>query len=253
MYTATPPRGGWATDLALDETQQMIQDTARRFAEQELLPIAAKIDKTGEFPHKQVRQLADLGFLGMAVPEQWGGAGLDVVSYAIAIEEISAGCASTGVIMSVNNSLVCDPIGRYGSDEHKRRWLTPLAQGKRLGCFALSEPGSGSDAAGMRCTAILDGDHYVINGTKIWTSMAHHATNIYVLVRTDKNVKQQRGISFLLVDMKTPGITFRTIRNIAGHEEFCQVFFDNVRTHKDNLVGKLNEGWTIAKIGRAHV
>ena len=95
--------------------------------------------------------------------------------------------------------------------------------------------------------SVLDGDHYVINGSKIWTSMAHHATNIYVLVRTDKNVKQQRGISFLLVDMKTPGISFRTIRNIAGHEEFCQVFFDNVRTHKDNLVGKLNEGWTIAK------
>jgi alkylation response protein AidB-like acyl-CoA dehydrogenase len=136
---------------------------------------------------------------------------------------------------------------RFGSDAQRANYLPKILAGDIVWCQGYSEPNAGSDLASLRTEAVLDGDEYVINGSKIWTSMAHDATNIYVLVRTDKNVKQQRGISFLLVDMKTPGITLRTIRNIAGHEEFCQVFFDNVRTHKDNLVGKLNEGWTIAK------
>jgi butyryl-CoA dehydrogenase len=234
-------------DLSLDETQQMILDTARRFAEQELLPIAAKIDKTGEFPHKQVRQLAELGFLGMAVPDQWGGAGLDVVSYAIAIEEISAGCASTGVIMSVNNSLVCDPILRYGNDDQRRRYLTPLAQGKRLGCFALSEPGSGSDAAGMRCTALRDGDHYVLNGTKNWITNGSEA-DVCVLIAHTNPAERHKGISALIVDRKESPYHIGKVEEKLGIKgsSTCSLVFEDVRVPVANRLGNEGDGFKVA-------
>src|SRR5690349_5491259 len=150
------------------EDQLAVQKTAHEFAQNEVLPKAAAIDREHRHPAELVARMAELGFLGMAVPEAYGGAGLDHVSYALAMEEISRACASTGVIMSVNNSLVCDPIYRFGTEAQKKEWLTPLAAGKLLGCFALSEPEAGSDSAAQKTTAVRDGDAWVLNGTKNW-------------------------------------------------------------------------------------
>src|SRR2546421_7853678 len=144
----------------------MIRDTARELAAKEILPKAAEIDRQHRFPKEIVARLAELGLMGVAVPQEWGGAGMDTVSYALALEEISRACASTGTIMSVNNSLVCDPLLRFGSEGQKRAWLEPLASGKKLGCFALSEPDAGSDAAALKTTARRDGERWVLAGTK---------------------------------------------------------------------------------------
>jgi len=234
-------------DLALNETQQMILETARRFAEQELTPIAHKIDKSGEFPTAQVRKLADLGFLGIAVDERWGGAGLDTVSYAIAMEEISAGCASTGVIMSVNNSLVCDPIAKFGTDAQKARWLTPLAQGKLLGCFALSEPGSGSDAAGMRTTALRDGDHYVVNGTKNWITNGKEA-DVCILIAHSDPAERHKGISAFIVDTKLAGFGVGKVEDKLGIKgsSTTSLVFEDVRVPVDCRLGQDGDGFKVA-------
>lgn len=234
-------------DLSLSETQQMILDTARSFAEKELVPAAHDIDKSGQFPRDKVKKLADLGFLGMAVPEQWGGAGLDNLSYAIAMEEISRGCASTGVIMSVNNSLVCDPIGKFGNDAQKKKYLTPLAQGKRLGCFALSEPGSGSDAAGMRCTAILDGDEYVLNGTKNWITSGKEA-DICVLIAHSNPVERHKGISAFIVDRNATPYGIGKVEDKLGIKgsSTTSLVFENVRIPAENRLGKEGDGFKVA-------
>ena len=150
------------------EEQLAVQRTAREFATTEVLPKAAEIDREHRHPTELVKRMAELGFLGIAVPEAHGGAGLDHISYVLAMEEISRACASTGVIMSVNNSLVCDPLVRFATEAQKQQWLVPLAQGKLLGCFALSEPEAGSDAAAQRTTAVRDGSDWVISGTKNW-------------------------------------------------------------------------------------
>lgn len=234
-------------DLSLSETQQMILDTARSFAEKELVPAAHDIDKSGQFPRDKVKKLADLGFLGMAVPEQWGGAGLDNLSYAIAMEEISRGCASTGVIMSVNNSLVCDPIGKFGNDAQKKKYLTPLAQGKRLGCFALSEPGSGSDAAGMRCTAILDGDEYVLNGTKNWITSGKEA-DICVLIAHSNPAERHKGISAFIVDRNATPYGIGKVEDKLGIKgsSTTSLVFENVRIPAENRLGKEGDGFKVA-------
>ncbi len=234
-------------DLSLTETQQMILDTARAFAEKELVPAAHDIDKNGQFPKDKVKKLADLGFLGMAVPEQWGGAGLDNLSYAIAMEEISRGCASTGVIMSVNNSLVCDPIGKFGNDAQKKKFLVPLAQGKRLGCFALSEPGSGSDAAGMRCTAILDGDEYVLNGTKNWITNGKEA-DLCVLIAHSNPAERHKGISAFIVDRNATPYGIGKVEDKLGIKgsSTTSLVFDNVRIPAENRLGKEGDGFKVA-------
>jgi alkylation response protein AidB-like acyl-CoA dehydrogenase len=156
--------------------------------------------------------------------------------------------AGVGRMPDQGITMVGPTLIRFGNDAQRAHYLPKIIAGDAIWCQGYSEPNAGSDLASLRTEAVLDGNDYVINGSKIWTSMAHDATNIYVLARTDKQAKKkQEGISFFLVDMKAPGITLRTIRNIAGHEEFCQVFFDNVRTSKENLVGELHKGWTIAK------
>jgi alkylation response protein AidB-like acyl-CoA dehydrogenase len=189
--------------------------------------------------------LSQKGWLAPNWPVEHGGMGLDPGKLIIYWEETER--AGIGRMPDQGVTMVGPTLIRFGNDTQRAHYLPKILSGDNVWCQGYSEPNAGSDLASLRTEAVLDGDHYVINGSKIWTSMAHHATNIYVLVRTDKAVKQQRGISFLLVDMKTPGITLRPIRNISGSDEFCQVFFDNVRTHKDNLIGKLNDGWTIAK------
>ena len=158
------------------EEHAAISEMCRNFAENELAPIAAEVDKKHMFPAEQVRKMGDLGLMGMLSDEQWGGAGLDYLSYAIAMEEISRGCASAGVIMSVNNSLYGYPLKTYGNDEQKERYLKPVASGQKVGCFMLTEPGNGSDAGAASTVAAKDGDHWVINGSKAWITNAYEAS-----------------------------------------------------------------------------
>ena len=189
--------------------------------------------------------LSKKGWIAPAWPKEQGGMELSTSKQLIMLEETER--LGIGRMPDQGITQVGPTIMRYGTDAQKKQWLPPILAGEITWCQGYSEPNAGSDLASLRTEAVLDGADWVINGSKIWTSFAHECTHMYVLVRTDKNVKQQEGISFLLLDMKTPGLTVRPIRNIAGHEEFCQVFFDNVRTPKENLVGELNKGWTIAK------
>jgi len=185
------------------------------------------------------------GLIAPNWPREEGGMGLSPARQIIMLEEIER--HGIGRMPDQGITQVGPTIMRFGTEAQKKKYLAPILAGEHVWCQGYSEPNSGSDLASLATTAVPDGDHYVINGSKIWTSMATDATHMYVLVRTDRGAKKQEGISFMLLDMKTPGIELRPIRNIAGHEEFCQVFFDNVRTPKDALVGELNKGWTIAK------
>ena len=171
--------------IELNEEQQLLRASVRRFAEEVVRPRAKEIDESGEFPRRFFDQAAELGLAGVAVPEAYGGSGMDTVSYCLVIEEISRVCATSGVILSVNNSLVCDPLLKFGSEEQKQRFLIPLASGKQLGCFALTEPGAGSDPAGLLSTARADGDSYVLNGNKVFITNGTHADVALVFASTD--------------------------------------------------------------------
>ena len=185
------------------------------------------------------------GWIAPNWPPEWGGMGLDAGKMVIYLEEIErhgiARAADQGITQ------VGPILMQYGTRSQKEYYLPRTRSGEIIWCQGYSEPNAGSDLANLQTSAVLEADYFVINGQKIWTTFAHEATHIYLLVRTDREAKKQKGISFLLVDVKTPGITIRPIRNIAGHEEFCEVFFDDVCVPRDALVGKLNEGWTIAK------
>ncbi len=235
-------------NFSLTETQRMIQQTAREFAQKEVKPLAAKIDREAYFPHELVKRLGELGFLGMYVAEKWGGSGLDVVSYVLAMEEISAACATTGVIMSVNNSLVSAAIEHFGTDEQREKWLRPLASGKKLGCFCLSEPNTGSDAAAQRTKAVRKGDVYVLNGTKNWITNGPHADTALLLAMSapEKGVK---GITAFLIDCKnTPGYKVGKIEDKLGicGSATCQILLENCEVPAANVVGQENGGFKVA-------
>lgn len=176
----------------------------RDFVDNELAPVASQNDKEHRFPAEQIATMGELGLMGILIPSEYGGAGLDPLAYAVACEEISRGCASAGVIMSVNTSLFCDPVLKFGTDEQKATTLTECASGQKLGCFALSEPGNGSDAGAASTTAVRDGDDWVLNGTKAWITNAHEADYAIVMATTDKSLKH-KGISAFLVPTDTPG------------------------------------------------
>jgi alkylation response protein AidB-like acyl-CoA dehydrogenase len=185
------------------------------------------------------------GWIAPNWPRELGGMGLDAGKMVIYLEEMER----HGVARAADQGItqVGPIIMKYGSEAQKQYYLERTRSGEIIWCQGYSEPNAGSDLANLQTQAVIEGDHFVVNGQKIWTTLAHDATHIYLLVRTDRAAKKQQGISFLLVDLKTPGITIRPIRNIAGHEEFCEVFFDNVRVPRDALVGRLNDGWTVAK------
>lgn len=237
-------------DLELTPEQTLLHDTARELATKEILPRAAEIDRTHEFPRALVSRLGEVGLLGVMVPEKWGGAGMDALSYALALEEISRACASTGVIMSVQNSLVCGPLVSSGSDAQKAKWLPDLATGKKIGCFALSEPEAGSDAAAQRTTAVRKGTGWIISGTKNFITNAPAADVMLVAANTDPG-KGSRGISVFIVPTDTPGV------KVGKHDEkmgirgavSAQVFLDGVAVGEDALLGAENEGFKIAMKG----
>ncbi len=231
----------------LTDEQRMIQDMARNFAQKEVLPKAAELDETGRFPDDLVRQMAELGLMGVAVPEEYGGAGMDNICYAIAMEEIARACASTAVIMSVNNSLACDPILKFGTEEQKKRHLVPLASGKTLGCFGLTEPGAGSDAGSLKTTAVRQEDHYIVNGTKNFITNAPQADICVLFTMTDKT-KAHKGITAFIVDMKWAGIT------VGKHEKklginasgTASIVFEDVKVPVANRLGNEGDGFKIA-------
>jgi butyryl-CoA dehydrogenase len=231
----------------LTEEQQMLQKMARDFAQNEVLPRAAEIDKSHRHPQELVKRMAELGLMGVAVPDEYGGSGMDNVSYALAMEEISRACASTGVIMSVNNSLVCDPILRFGTEAQKREFLAPLASGKKLGCFALSEPEAGSDSAAQTTTATPDGDTWVLQGTKNWITNGPVADVMVLFAMTDKS-KGHRGISSFIVPMNTPGVRCGEPDDKLGirGSKSSQVFLDDARLPASALLGEVGQGFKVA-------
>ncbi|XP_017727594.1 PREDICTED: short-chain specific acyl-CoA dehydrogenase, mitochondrial isoform X1 [Rhinopithecus bieti] len=233
--------------VELPETHQMLLQTCRDFAEKELFPIAAQVDKEHLFPAAQVKKMGGLGLLAMDVPEELGGAGLDYLAYAIAMEEISRGCASTGVIMSVNNSLYLGPILKFGSKEQKQKWVTPFTSGDKIGCFALSEPGNGSDAGAASTTARAEGDSWVLNGTKAWITNAWEASAAVVFASTDRGL-QNKGISAFLVPMPTPGLTLGKKEDKLGirGSSTANLIFEDCRIPKDSILGEPGMGFKIA-------
>lgn len=234
-------------DLSLTEEQVLFQKTARDFAMKELAPIASQLDEEACFPGEIIKKLGELGFMGIAIPEEYGGAGADYRCYVLAIEEISKACASTGVIVSVNNSLVCDPLLTFGSEEQKRRYLTPLAKGEKLGCFALTEPNAGSDASNQQTTVRRDGDFYILNGNKIFITNAPEADIAIVFGQADK-AKGHKGICAFIIEKGTTGFRVGKVKEKLGIKasSSSELILEDCRVPRDNLLGEEGQGFKIA-------
>jgi len=234
-------------DIELTEEQRQVRDMCRDFALKELTPNARRWDEHHEFPAAAVKQLGELGLMGIAVPAEWGGAGMDTVSYALAMEEISRGCAGTGVIMSVSNSLYCDPVLKFGTDEQRREFLVPYASGQKLGAFALTEPMSGSDAAEMQTVAVRRGAEYLLDGSKNYITNGPQADTILVFAMTDK-AKRHKGISAFLVPTGTPGFTRGKPDDKVGIRASgsCTVFFEGCAVPEKCRLGGEGDGFKIA-------
>jgi len=234
-------------DFNLTEEQIAIRDIARDFARSEIAPTAIERDIKAEFPFEIVKKLGEMGFMGMMVPPEWGGAGLDTLSYVLALEEIAIVDAAVCVIMSVNNSLVCFGIEKWGTDEQKERFLKPLASGQKLGCFCLSEPEAGSDATNQRTEAVKDGDYYILNGIKNWITNGKYADVYFMHASTDRS-KGHKGISTFLIEKDTPGLETGVKEDKLGirSSDTCTVSLNNVRVHKDQLLGQEGLGFRIA-------
>ncbi|MEW5888517.1 MAG: acyl-CoA dehydrogenase [Pseudomonadota bacterium] len=233
--------------MLLTQEQEMIRDAMRQFAAERLAPFAAEWDRHCTFPREALKELAGLGAFGMAVPERWGGAGLDYLSLAIALEEIAAGDGATSTIISVNNSVVCGPILAYGNDWQKETFLKPLASGAKLGCFCLTEPHVGSDAAAIRTTARRDGDAWVLNGVKQFITSGKHADVAIVFAVTDK-AAGKKGISAFIVPTDTPGYVVARLEEKMGQHasDTAQILFDNCRIPASHLLGAEGDGYRIA-------
>jgi len=234
-------------DLKLTEEQEALVTTCREFAQREIKPIAGELDKQARYPKELVAQMAELGLMGIEVPVEDGGSELDTVAYVLAMETISAACASTGVIMSVNNSLACEPLMKWANAEQKKQWLVPLASGEKLGCFMLSEPEAGSDAAAQKTVAVRDGDHYVIDGVKNWITNGPQADTGILICMHDKSLGH-RGISAFVVDMNAPGVTRGPKDDKMGirASHSCQIFFEGCRVHENQRLGKEGDGFKVA-------
>ena len=230
-----------------DENNQQLQEMYRDFAENEVKPIAKEVDENMRFPEENVAKMAEMGLLGIPFPEEFGGAGMDTLSYIQCVEELSKCCATTGVIVSAHTSLCATPIYTFGTEEQKQKYLKPLASGEKLGAFGLTEPSAGTDASMQKTTAILEGDHYVLNGSKIFITNAGFADIYIILAMTDKS-KGTKGITAFIVEKDFPGFT------VGSHElkmgirgsSTCELFFDNCIVPKENLLGVEGKGFSLA-------
>lgn len=234
-------------DFTLTEEQIMIRDAARDFARTELLPGVIERDEKQEFPHEQIKKMGELGFLGMMTDPQYGGGGMDTVSYVLAMEEISKVDASASVVMSVNNSLVCWGLETYGTEEQKQKYLTRLATGEIIGAFCLSEPEAGSDATSQKTTAIDKGDHYLVNGTKNWITNGGTASVYLVICQTDIE-KGHKGINALIIEKDMEGFVVGTKENKLGirGSDTHSLMFNDVKVPKENRIGEDGFGFTFA-------
>ena len=234
-------------NLHLTEEQELLQKTVREFAESEVKPLAKELDETGRFPRETFRKAAELGLTGVALPEAEGGAGFDHIAYSIVIDEISRCCASTGVILSVQNSLYCDPVHRFGTEEQKKKFLAPFARGEKIGCYALTEPQAGSNAAALQTKAVKKGDTYVINGTKAWITNGGAADAAIVYVNTDPP-KGEKGITALVVEKSTPGFKVGKEEKKLGINATacCELVFTDCAVPAGNRIGNEGEGYKVA-------
>jgi len=230
----------------LSEEERMTRDCARDFAEKRLVPVAKELDANGEFPHALVAELAGLGLLGVPVPEQWGGGGMSSVAYALAVEELSRGCASVGVTVSAHTSLACDPILKFGTDAQKERFLKPLASGAKLGALAMTEPGAGSDLGAAQMVAVRDGESYVLNGTKIFITNGGVADIVVVLASTDR-AKKTKGLATFIVEKGTPGFTVGKTEHKLGirASNTAELVFQDCRVPAANLLGGEGQGFKV--------
>ena len=233
--------------LTPSNEQQMIQAMAREFAESEIRPIAEEIDREARFPHETVKRMGELGLLGIAIPERWGGSGADTVAYALALVEIAKECASHAVVMSVNNSLFCDPIYKWGTDAQRERFLTPFAAGHQIGCFALTEPQAGSDASNQHTVAVHDGEHYVLNGRKLFVTNGREASVALVFCQTDR-ARGRHGISAFLVEKGTAGFSVPKTEDKLGlrASDTAEFVFEDCRVPEANRLGEEGAGFKIA-------
>lgn len=234
-------------DFKLSKEQEMIRNVMKEFAEKEVKPIAAEIDESGRFPRETVEKMSKYHMLGIPFPVEYGGAGGDEMAYAIAVEELSKVCATTGVILSAHTSLGCWPIYRYGTEEQKEKYLIPMAKGEKLGAFGLTEANAGTDAAGQQSVAILDGDNYILNGTKLFITNGGEA-DIYIIFAMTDRTKGTRGISAFIVEKDAPGFTIGKIEDKMGirGSSTAELIFRDCIIPKENLLGQEGKGFGIA-------
>lgn len=233
--------------MEFTEEQRMLRDMVREFSTNELEPVAAEIDESCEFPLENLRKMGDLGLLGIIFPEEYGGAGMDTVSFALAIEEVAKACGSTCLTMAAHTSLCSWPIFAFGTEAQKRKYLPPLAQGKSLGSFCLTEPGSGSDAGAAKTTAVRDGDAYVINGSKMYVTNGGYADTFVVFAKTEPD-QGVRGISAFIVEKGFDGVVIGKKEDKLGlrASDTRYITFENCRVPAENLLGEENQGFKIA-------
>ncbi len=246
MATATSLKDQPLT-FEYSEEQLLIRDTIREIAQKEFAPRAAEIDRDHRFPRENWELLGASDVCGLPFPEQYGGAGLDSLCYSIVVEELAKVCATTSVVYSAHVSLTAKPIYIFGTEEQRQRFLVPMCQGKKLGAFALSEPGSGSDAAAARCTAVLDGDHFIVNGSKNWITNGVEADYYLVIAQTDTSLKH-KGLVALVIEKGTPGFTFGKLEDKLGIKgsSTCQIMFEDSRVPVANMLGSIGEGFKVA-------
>ncbi|WP_321022934.1 acyl-CoA dehydrogenase [Enterocloster bolteae] len=234
-------------NFVLSEEHTMARTLFRTFAENEVKPLAQELDEQERFPTETVEKMAAYGFLGIPVPKEWGGQGADTLAYAICVEELSRVCATTGVIVSAHTSLCADPIRKYGTQEQKEKYLVPLAAGRSLGAFGLTEPGAGTDAAGQQTKAVLRGDHYILNGTKIFITNGGVADTYVIFAMTDKS-KGTKGISAFIVEKDFEGFSIgkKELKMGIRGSSTTELVFENCKVPKENLLGKEGKGFGIA-------
>ncbi len=234
-------------DFRMDKEHLLLKQMYEQFAETEVEPVAADVDATEEVPMENVKKLARYGFFGIPFPKEYGGQGADYLAYSMAVEELSKKCATTGVIVSAHTSLCCAPIYENGTEEQKQKYLPDLLAGKKIGAFGLTEPGAGTDASGQRTTAVLDGDEYILNGSKIFITNAGFADVFVIIAMTDRS-KGNHGISAFIVERGTPGFTVGEPEDKMGirGSSTCELIFEDCRIPKENLLGKEGKGFKIA-------
>ncbi len=236
-------------DFLLTEEQLMLRDMVRKFAKDRIEPVASENERNHLFPEDIVKEMGELGLMGIAYPVEYGGAGMDFVSYMLAVEEISRVCASTGVILSAHSSLVCDPIFRFGTEEQKQKFLPDLLSGRKIGSFSLTESGAGSDAGATKTTAVLDGDEWVLNGSKIFATNGKEA-DVFILIASTEPGQKTRGVTAFIVEKDTPGYSLGKIEKKLGikSSSTAEIILENVHVSKENMLGELNKGFKVSMI-----